>query len=80
MNVASKTVYTIYIGYAKNNVAYRFISLNDHSICESRDAEFFEHIFPLKNNVSSDVQNNASTSMSVNSYVVPSSDVVSNEN
>ena len=42
------------------------MSLNDQSICESRDAEFFEHIFPLKNNVPSDVQNNVSTSMSIN--------------
>ncbi|KAL0423210.1 UNVERIFIED_CONTAM: Retrovirus-related Pol polyprotein from transposon TNT 1-94 [Sesamum radiatum] len=27
--------------------AYRFMSLHDNSICESRDAEFFELIFPL---------------------------------
>ncbi|XP_070007571.1 uncharacterized protein LOC142165387 [Nicotiana tabacum] len=36
---------------------------------------FFEHIFPLKNNV----PNNASTSMSVNSHIVPSSSVTANE-
>jgi len=28
------------------------MSLNDFSIYESRDAEFFEHVFPLKKNVS----------------------------
>ncbi|XP_075077010.1 uncharacterized protein LOC142163773 [Nicotiana tabacum] len=38
-----------------------------------------EHVFPLKNNVPSDVPNNASTSMSVNSHIVPSSSVISNE-
>ena len=79
VNFGSKTSDTVFIGYAQNSVAYRFMSLNDHSICESRDAEFFEHIFPLKINVSSDVQNNASTSMSVNSHVVSSSNVISNE-
>lgn len=63
INVGSKTVDTVFISYAHNSAAYRFMSLNDHFICESRDAEFFEHIFPLKNNVSSDVQNNASTSV-----------------
>ncbi|XP_070036525.1 uncharacterized protein [Nicotiana tomentosiformis] len=56
-------------------VAYIFMSLNDNSIYESRDEEFFEHVFPLKNNV----PNNASTSMSVNSHIVPSSSVTANE-
>ncbi|XP_070001881.1 uncharacterized protein [Nicotiana sylvestris] len=62
---------------ALNNVL--FMSLNDSSICESRDAEFFEHVFPLKTNMPSDVPNNASTSMSVNSHIVPSSSVTANE-
>nr|XP_016461288.1 PREDICTED: uncharacterized protein LOC107784646 [Nicotiana tabacum] len=41
--------------------------------------EFFEHVFPLKNNVPSVVPNNASISMSVNSHIVPSSSVTANE-
>ena len=55
------------------------MSLNDHSIRESRDAEFSEYIFPLKNNVLRDAQNNASMSMSINLHVVPSYRVTSNE-
>ncbi|KAL0332841.1 UNVERIFIED_CONTAM: Retrovirus-related Pol polyprotein from transposon TNT 1-94 [Sesamum calycinum] len=31
----------------KNSAAYRFMCLKDSSICESRDAEFFEQEFPL---------------------------------
>ena len=36
------------MGYAQISVAYRFMSLGDNSICESRYAEFFKLIFPLK--------------------------------
>ena len=79
VNVGSKTPDNIFIVYAQNSVAYRLISLNNHSIRESTDTEFFEYIFPLKNNVPSDAQNNASMSMSINSHVVPSSRVISNE-
>jgi len=42
----------MFISYAQNSITYRFMSLNDFSICESRDAEFSEHVFPLKKNVS----------------------------
>ena len=55
VNVGSKTFDSVFIYYAQNSVAYRFMYLNDHSICESRDAEFFEHMLSLKNNVPSDV-------------------------
>ena len=55
------------------------MSLSDHSICESTYGEFFEHIFSLKINVSSDVQNNAFTYMFNDSYVVTSSNLISNE-
>lgn len=79
VNAGSKTFDTVFIGYTQNSAAYRFMSLNDYSICESRDAEYLEHIFPLKNDVLSVVQNNASMSMSVNSHVVPFSDVIVNE-
>ncbi|KAA0063949.1 ty1-copia retrotransposon protein [Cucumis melo var. makuwa] len=46
--VGSKTFDCIFIGYAQNSAAYRFMCLNDKTINESRDAEFFEHVFPLK--------------------------------
>jgi len=31
------------------------MSLNDFSICESRDAKFFEHVFHLKKTISTTV-------------------------
>lgn len=45
-NIGPKTFDAVFIGYA--HAAYRFMSLSDRSICEYRDAEFFEHVFPLK--------------------------------
>ena len=52
--IGPKTVDGIFIGYASNSAAYRLI-LKDASgfgpIRESRDVEFFEHIFPMKLNV-----------------------------
>ena len=47
-NIGPKTFDVVFIGYAQNSAAYRFLSLSDHSISEYRDAEFFEHVFPLK--------------------------------
>ena len=41
----------MFIGYAQNSAAYRFLRLNDNSICESRNAEFFEQEFPLTKHV-----------------------------
>ncbi|KAL0541446.1 hypothetical protein IC582_021491 [Cucumis melo] len=46
--VGSKTFDCIFIEYAQNSAAYRFMCLNDKTINESRDAEFFEHVFSLK--------------------------------
>ncbi|CAN0838583.1 Retrovirus-related Pol polyprotein from transposon TNT 1-94 [Linum grandiflorum] len=43
-----KTFDTVFIGYATNSSAYRFLKLDDRSICEYRDAEFFEEFFPFK--------------------------------
>ncbi|KAK9100306.1 hypothetical protein Scep_023736 [Stephania cephalantha] len=54
-----KTVDCVFIGFAKNSAAYRFLVVKSHisdisenSIIESVDAEFFEHIFPFKENQS----------------------------
>ena len=49
-NIGPKTFNSVFIGYAENIAAHRFMSLNDFSINESRDAEFFEHVFLLKKN------------------------------
>ncbi|KAL0322768.1 UNVERIFIED_CONTAM: Retrovirus-related Pol polyprotein from transposon TNT 1-94 [Sesamum angustifolium] len=46
-NIGPKTFDCVFIGYAQNSAAYRFMCLKDSSICESRDAEFFEQEFPL---------------------------------
>ena len=50
-NIGPKTFDAIFIGYAQNSVAYRFMSLSDFSISEYRDVEFFEHVFPSKKDV-----------------------------
>lgn len=52
-NVGPKNFDAIFVGNAENSAAYRFMRLNDRSMCESRDADFFEHVFPLKKNVTS---------------------------
>jgi hypothetical protein len=43
----------MFIGYAGNSVAYRFLVLksdvlNCNTIIEIKNAKFFEHIYPLK--------------------------------
>ena len=50
-----KTVDCVYIGYAYNNTTYRFLiykfdnpDLHVNTIIESRNASFFEEIFPYK--------------------------------
>lgn len=39
--IESKTFDNVFIGYTQNSVEYRFIYLNDKSICEYRDAKYF---------------------------------------
>ena len=46
--VGAKTFDCIFIGYAQNSVVYRFMCLNDKTINEFRDLEFFEHVLSLK--------------------------------
>ena len=36
------------IGYAKNSAAYRFLLTKTNTIIESANAEFSEHIYPMK--------------------------------
>ncbi|KAA0048162.1 ty1-copia retrotransposon protein [Cucumis melo var. makuwa] len=54
-----KTPYELWKGHAPNlsylkvwDAWLRFMCLNDKTINESRDAEFFEHVFPLKESLS----------------------------
>jgi len=56
-NIGPKTFDAVFIGYAQNSAAYRFMSLSDFSISEYRDVDFFEYVFPLKRNVSHTVSN-----------------------
>jgi len=51
--IGSKTSDCMFSGYAEHNVAYRFLVLKsdviEHNIIvETKNVEFFEHIFPLK--------------------------------
>ena len=73
-NIGPKIFDFVLVGYAQNNVAYRFMSLNDFSISESRDAKFFEHVFLLKKNISTIVHESLpahdNVKMSASSVVV----------
>ena len=47
----------MFIGYVKNSVAYRFLVLKSdvlvsNTIIETKNAEFFEHIYPLFEKIS----------------------------
>ena len=55
-----KTVDCLFLGYAIHNVGYRFLivksgvpGMHVGTIMESRDATFFENIFPMRNETSS---------------------------
>ena len=55
--IGLKTVDCVFIGYANNSSAYRFLiyksdipDMHVNTIVKSRNASFFEHIFPYKKN------------------------------
>ena len=55
--IGSKTYDCMFIGYASNSAAYRFLVLKSdvlesNTIIETKNAEFFEHIFPLSEQIS----------------------------
>jgi hypothetical protein len=59
----TKTVDCVFLGYAIHNVSYRFLIVNSGvpdmhvgTIMESRDATFFENIFPVRDETSSSRQ------------------------
>ena len=55
VKIGPKTVHCVFIGYAHNRIAYRFlihkseiIDMHVNTIIESRNASFFENVFPYK--------------------------------
>ena len=51
--IGTKTSDCMFIGYAEHSAAYRFLVLKSdvldcNTIVETKNAEFFEHIYPLK--------------------------------
>ena len=55
--IGSKTSDCMFIGYANNSVAYRFLVLKSYvlesnTIIETKNAKFFEHVFPLSRKIS----------------------------
>ena len=55
VKIGQKTVDCVFIGYAHNSSAYRFlihkseiIDMHANTIIESRNASFFENVFPYK--------------------------------
>ena len=55
--IGSKTSNCMFIGYASNSASYRFLVLKSdvlesNTIIETENAKFFEHIFPLSEQIS----------------------------
>ena len=55
--IESKTYDCMFIGYASNSAAYRFLVLKSdvlecNTIIETKNVKFFEHIFPLSKKIS----------------------------
>ena len=55
VKIGHKTIDCIFMGYAHNSAAYRFLvhesnipDIHKNTIMESRNASFFEDIFPYK--------------------------------
>ncbi|CAL5400680.1 unnamed protein product [Camellia sinensis] len=66
--IGPKTVDTVFLGYAQNSSANRFLVINfeiseitNNTIIESHEATFFEDIFPYKTRISNQVVNRTST-------------------
>ena len=60
VKIGPKTVDCIFIGYAQNSSAYQFLvheskvsDVHKNTIIESRNASFFEHVFPCNSRVES---------------------------
>ena len=60
VKIGQKTIDCIFIGYAQNSSAYRFLmyeskvpDVHKNTIIELRYASFFEHVFPCNSKVES---------------------------
>ena len=58
VKIGTKTIDCIFIGYAHNNATYQFFvyesniqDIHKNTIMESRNASFFEDVFPCKSKV-----------------------------
>ena len=67
-NLGPKTVDCVNLGYAKNSVGYRFLVVKSEvpdqkigTIMESKDATFFEDIFPMRDMQSTSKQESEET-------------------
>ena len=77
--IGSKTSDCMFIGYAEHSAAYRFLVLksdvlDSNTIIETKNAEFFEHMFPLKSSSISKAPVENSSEYSDNSL-----DIIENE-
>jgi len=57
--IGSKTSNCMFLGYAEHSATYRFLVLNSdiierNTIVDTKNVEFFEHIFPLKSSGTSE--------------------------
>ena len=69
--IGPKTVDCVFVGYSMHSTTYRFLVVNSEvseisngTIMESRDATFFENIFPLKNKLSKSVCDTSCSNLS----------------
>ena len=66
--MGSKTADCLFIGYAQQSAVYRFLVLksdilNQNTIIETKDAEFFENIFRLKvEHIPKSIENSSTSS------------------
>ena len=74
--IGPKTVDAIFLGYAHHSSSYRFLVTNseiseipNNTVIESRDATFFENIFPYKTRIPKTVSEIPSTSVRHSSNV-----------
>nr|GFA89088.1 retrovirus-related Pol polyprotein from transposon TNT 1-94 [Tanacetum cinerariifolium] len=51
IKLASRAYECLFIRYALNSKAYRFVDLKSHVILESNDADFHEHEYPFKSTI-----------------------------
>ena len=74
VKIEPKTIDCIFIGYAHNSAAYRFLvhelnipDIHKNTIMESRNASFFEDVFPCKFKVEPNSSKRAFESINENS-------------